>query len=229
MELVKGNRTAILIEPNSFIGKHTLDQLIIHEGYETIKVFSNRPQKIHHSKLQWHQFFYHSPELVFEHLKGDDLFWCRSSFKDWDEIDDPNTIKKSLPFKFAWEALGNGVNQFILLSSAAFMPWSTLPVFKERSQLEEAIAQLPFWSVHILKAPIVIEDSPKKSFGDQLARRLAQLTGIILDHLKPVEARTVATAMIEAATSSVDSGLYIYPPDHFQKKSKGKSVIIKPK
>ncbi len=216
MEIIKGQKTAILFDPHSKVGRYCLDLLLDHEAYELVLVFSEMKKNRRHPKLKWIQYHYDKLDQIIEYLKGDDLFWCRSSFKDWTEITDTSSIRTSLPFKVAWAALQNDISQFLFLSSTMVGSQSWLPVLKQRSELEKIIQELPFWALHIFKPPILIDHSPSSRWGENLAKKISDFAGGIFDNYRPVESEAVARAMVDQA-QQIKKGLSIYSSEDLQR------------
>lgn len=218
MEIKKGQKSAILFEATSLVGRYCLDYLLDHEAYELVLVFSEKKKEksLEHPKLRWFTMDYEKLEGVADKIKGQDLFWCRSSFKDWTAITDVSSIRESLPFKFAWTALQNNVSQFLFLSSTMIGTSSWLPILKQRTELEKYLKELPFWATHIFKPPPMIEQSPASRIGEGLARRLSDITGGMLENYRPVEAEVVAKAMVDSA-QQFSKGLHIYSAQDLQR------------
>lgn len=216
MELIKGQKSAILVEPTSLVGRYCLDYLLEHKAYELVLVFSEKAKKREHPKLKWLRVNYDKLDSLIPHVKGHDLFWCRSSFKDWEDITDAASIRQSRPFKFAWAALQNEVSQFLFLSSVLVGTSSWLPVLKQRIELEKYLKELPFWAIHVFKPPLLVDQSPASRLGESLARRLSDLAGGVLDDYRPVEAEVVAKAMVDSA-QQFHKGLVIYSAEDLQK------------
>ncbi len=216
MELIKGQKSAILVEPTSLVGRFCLDYLLEHKAYELVLVFSEKNKKRAHPKLKWVRINYSNLDNLIDHVKGHDLFWCRSSFKDWEDITDAGSVRESLPFKFAWAALQNEVSQFLLLSSVLIGKSSWLPVLKQRIELEKYLKELPFWATHIFKPPLMVDQGPANRWGEGMAKRLSDLMGGVLDNYRPLEAEVVAKAMVDSA-QQFHKGLVTYSAEDLQK------------
>lgn len=216
MEIIKGQKTAILFDPNSLVGRHCLELLLDHEAYELVWVFSEKKKNVDHPKVRWIHLKYDQLDRISDRIRGHDLFWCRSSFKDWADITDASSIRTSLPFKMAWAALQNDVSQFLFLSSTMIGAQSWLPVLKQRAELEKAIRELPFWALHIFKPPLMIESSPVSRWGEGLAKSISNFTGGALEQLRPVEAEVVARAMIDSA-QQFHKGIVVYSASDLQR------------
>lgn len=216
MELIKGQKSAILVEPSSLVGHYCLEYLLEHKAYELVLVFSEKAKKREHPKLKWVRVNYDKLDTLIDHVKGHDLFWCRSSFKDWEDITDVGSIRESLPFKFAWAALQNNVSQFLFLSSVLIGKSSWLPVLKQRIELEKYLKELPFWAIHVFKPPLMVDQGPASRWGEGIAQRISDLMGGVLDNYRPLEAEVVARAMVDSA-QQFHKGLVVFSAEDLQK------------
>ncbi len=215
MEIIKGQKTAILFDPHSLVGRYCLELLVEHSAYEWIWVLSERKKDKDHPKIKWIKMNYDKVDHWMDKIKGDDLFWCRSSFKDWSTITDGKSIRKALPFRLAWVALENKVSQLLFLSSSMVGREAWLPVLKQRAELENAVRELPFWAVHIFKPPLMIESTPVNRFGEGIAKQISELTGGFLEKFRPLEAEVVAKAMVDSA-QQLKKGVFEYTAEELQ-------------
>lgn len=199
MEISKSNKTAIVIGADSLVGRNVLFLLLQEEAYHQVIAFSDEHPGYEDKKLIWFSFQREGANRLMPQIKGDDLFWCRSSFIDWTNITDMASIREALPFQIALEALKNQASQMIFLSSGLIQKNAWLPIIKERAMLEKAIVQLPFWATHIFKPYAILHRSPLSKLSNRLAAGLSEWIGGGVESYRPMDAQEVAEAMVEAA------------------------------
>lgn len=216
MEIIKGDKVALLIGGNSLVGKHCLELLTNNAAYEHIFAFSREKPFIEHPRLSWIALDEKRTDLLMPQIKGHDLFWCRSAFSDWVDITSISSVRNSLPFKIALEALDQGASQLIFLSSRIVSKNAWLPILKERSFLEQALIQLPFWSTHVFKPVFVNENFIVNKGLESIVGQLADWVGEEVREFQPIPPRQLAEAMIEAA-QILKSGLHFHYAKDLQK------------
>ena len=100
------------------------------------------------------------------------------------------------PLALARLGAAEGAKQFLLVSALGASAKS--PVFYNRvkGELEDAVLALDYASVTIVRPSLLLGDRQEFRFGEELAKRFGFLAP---GKYKPVEARAVAAALVQAA------------------------------
>lgn len=216
MEISQHHKTALIFGASGLVGGQCLHQLLQHPSYRKVVSFGRRKLDMEHPQLEQHAIDFNRLEDYAPLLKGHDLFSCLGT-----------TMAKAgsreafykVDYTYAYEsarlAAENGVNQLLLVSAVGADPDSLFFYSRVKGELEAAVKELPFWSVHIFQPAVLLGNRQDSRLAEQLAGRLSlgldRLTGgELLGKYRPVEAIKVARAMIHSA-QRLEGGLHVYP------------------
>lgn len=220
MEITQDNKVALLFGEASLVGQACLELLLEHSVYEKVKVWTTRKLKIVHPKLEVCSIDPDRMHLIYEDLKGDDLFCCYqvSSVKTIHNRE-PDRIYFPKIYQIAAKAAENRVNQLFLLSSVNAHPKAMLPVDRIKGVLEREISALSFWSVHIFRPSLLMKNDVVLPWGESVANELEKglnfVTGGLVRKYKPIEPEVIAKAMLSAG-QRLKEGRFIYESDELQ-------------
>ena len=97
-------------------------------------------------------------------------------------------------------AARNNINHYILVSSSGANANSSIFYSRIKGQLEEAVLQLPFKKITILRPSLLLGERKEKRRGEAFAQKVMPgITRYIFKKYRPIPAATVARAMICAA------------------------------
>lgn len=220
MEIVKDQKTALLLGASGLVGGFCLRLLLEHDAYGKVVAFTRRKLPLTHPKLQQHVVDFDRPESFTRLLKGDDLYCClgttlakAGSKAAFFKVDYTYTLQA------AQAAIQNKVNQLLLVSSVGADANSIFYYSRVKGELEDALKQLPFWALHILQPSVLLGERNENRWGEKWAaligRRIDALTGGLLTKYRPVEAEVVAAAMVSVA-QKLEAGIHIYPSHYLQ-------------
>ncbi len=201
-----------------FVGQHLLQYLLEHKRYSSIRVFSQRKNKVIGESLEVVE--QSIQEIDPNLLDGDDLFCCfdASFFNAGGKYVLDKSHYKHIPI-LANAAHLNGVSQLLFLSTKSAHPDALLFTHRIRGIIEESIKKINFWSTHIFRPSILIGESTDQNWGNKgaefLGSKIDDLTGGWLKRNRPIEASVVATAMLEAATR-IEKGIHEYSSSWLQ-------------
>lgn len=196
------NRTAIIIGATGLVGSQLLKQLLDDHRFQQIIVFVRRSTGIAHTKLQEHIISFDQREQWRHLVKGDVLFSALgTTLKQAGSKEGQYKIDYTYQYQFAQAASANGVPVYVLVSAAMASLDSRIFYSRIKGELEQAVTQLGFRSVRIMR--------PGMLDGDRRENRPGEKTGLavlkflnrfgILKNQKPVPASTVAKAMINVS------------------------------
>lgn len=214
MQILKNKKIAILFGASGLVGGHCLTHLLESPAYEKVISFGRRTLPYNHPKLVQQEVDFDEMEEWGKLIKGNDIFICLGTTRAKAGKDGFLKVDFDYSFNAAKYAALNGADQLMLISSVGADKNSFLLYPKTKGQLEEAVTRLPFWSVHILRPSLLLGDRKEERLGEQLAIKISGLfnrfTDGLLQKYSPVEAETVAKAMIQLA-QGIEGGVHVHP------------------
>lgn len=224
MEILQGQKTAIVLGASGLIGKFLVKHLLANPAYKQVKVIARSHFALKHTKLtQITIDFKRIPDFA-KQISGDDLYIAfgttlakAGSKEAFYEID----------FKYVFDiskfAALNSVNQLLLVTAAGADPAGRFFYNRVKGDLEVAVKKLPFWSTHIFQPSVLLGSRNENRIGENLAGFIGlgidKITGGLLSKYRPIEAELVAKSMI-AAAQQFKPGIHVYPNSLLQKMSK---------
>lgn len=210
-----GQRT-ILVGASGLIGSFCLTRLLEEDEVKRVVVLTRRPLERSHAKLVEHltQF-----DRLTEHsalFEVDTVFCCLgTTLKAAGSRDAFEKVDYGYVKKVAELAAERNVRQFLLISAIGANPHS--PVFYSRikGRAEEAVRQLTFHSVHILRPSMLLGSRTRPRLNEEMIKPLAKIAMPLfvgpMRRLRPVQAEKVATMMVKLAKGKY-SGVNIHYP-----------------
>ncbi len=192
---------AIIIGASGMVGTQVLDLLLSSETYTEVVSLVRRKSGISHPKLSEYVIDFDQPK-TWEHLvKGDVLFSCLgTTIAKAKSTQNQFKVDFTYQFQTAEIAAQQGVSTYALVSSAGANANSKAFYMQTKGKLDDAVKQLNFKSLIILR--------PGQLFGARTEKRLGESLGLsvmfamnklgILKKYRPIHARQVAQAIIIA-------------------------------
>jgi len=208
-------KTAIVIGATGLVGSHIADLLLDDERYSTVKVFHRRSTGIRHRKLEEYIIDFDKIETWCNQLTGDELYSAMGTTIRKAGIKEAQyKIDVTYPLKVAEAAASNGVKKYSLVSSAGADKDSKLFYPRIKGELDEAVKELSFDRITIMRPSILEGDRQESRPGERFGLAVMRLAGKIpgLKKYRPIPAEQVAKAMINSLQD--DAGGYrIYEPN----------------
>ncbi|WP_428235610.1 NAD(P)H-binding protein [Gracilimonas sp.] len=195
------NKTAIVIGATGLVGSHILKQLLEDDRYETVKVFHRRSTGVEHPKLEEHVVDFDNMEEWKNQLTGDELYSALgTTIKKAGSQEKQYTIDFTYQYETAKAAAENGVDKFSLVSSAGANAQSRAFYTKLKGELDEAVKELPFEVITILRPSFLDGDRSENRLGEAIGIFMAKLFTKIpgLKKYRPIFAGKVAEGMINS-------------------------------
>ena len=197
-------RTALLLGATGLVGRHTLDLLAHDERWDRVVTLSRRPVDAVSER--------HQPEV----LDFDELASAPERFACDDLICALGTTMKQAGSREAFRrvdygyvvdaavlAVAEGARQLVLVSAYGANARSRVFYNRVKGQTEDAVRQLGFESVGILRPSLLTGDRDESRTGEAIGERVLNvLTPLLrgpLRPLRPTPAQSVARALVELA------------------------------
>jgi len=206
------NKTAIILGATGLVGSHITELLLKDKRYSLVKIFHRRSTGINHKKLEEHIIDFDSLNSWKELLTGDELYSAMgTTIKKAGSKDIQYKIDVTYPLKAAEAAAENGVKKYSLVSSAGADKNSRLFYPRIKGELEEAVKDLSFDLLSIMRPSVLDGDRNENRMGETFGIMAMNILGKIpgVSKYRPIHARTVAKGMINSLNDH-SGGLYVF-------------------
>lgn len=227
MEISKSKKTALVFGASGLVGSHLIQELAVHDSYQKVYSFGRRKLDLENDKIEEIIIDFDNMSEFGHLIKGDDIFICLgTTIKSAGSQEAFRKVDFDYIFQSAQIAAQNGANQLLLVSSTGADVNSSVFYNKVKGEIEEAVKQLPFWSVKIFQPSILLgsrnENRFAEAIGQSIGRFLNRFTSDLFDLYQPVEAENVARAMLIAA-QGLEEGVKVYQSHVIKKMGKPQS------
>jgi uncharacterized protein YbjT (DUF2867 family) len=217
---------ALIVGGTGLVGAHCLRLLVAQDRYAQVIALLRRPVEID------------SPRLVqrivdFDRLDPADVagatdVYCAlgTTIAEAGSKEKFQNIDHGYPAAVAKLTAGAGAKQFILVSAVGADPRSASFYLSVKGRLEQEINAEPFEAVHVLRPSLLLGERGQLRRGEAIGIAAAQTLRFTmkggLRKYRPIDATTVAAAMIGAALQGV-RGRHVY---HFDEMTTLAALII---
>lgn len=199
-------KTAVIIGATGLVGKQLVSQLIQHSAFSKIVVLVRRSTGITHPKLQEVLVSFDELTCSKNQIKGDVLFSCMgTTIKQAKTKENQYMVDYTYQYETAKFAMENGINTYVLVSSAGANPKSKSFYTRMKGELEEGILQLPFGKIRILRPSFLMGNRTEFRLGERIGIAVTNFFASFIPPLKKWHGITdyeVARAMIASALDS---------------------------
>ncbi len=199
-------RSALLLGATGLVGGHVLDLLLDDPAYGSVLALGRRALPREHPKLRQEVVDFDRVRDFADRVRAQDVFCClgttlraagsREAFRRVD-LDYPRALAEA--------AARNGAERFLLVSSMGADANSSFFYNRVKGEAEDAVRTLPFQEVVVLRPSLLLGERTERRPGEALAQRVMPRLSFLLagplSKYRPVEARTVARAMVQLAKS----------------------------
>lgn len=183
------------------VGEQLVKQLLSRSEFSEVVVFGRRETGLEHPKLREETVNFNQVENWASKVKGDVLFSCLgTTIKKAGSQENQFKIDYTFQFVTAEAAARNKVAHYVLVSSSGANANSPIFYSRMKGQLEEAVLQLPFRKITILRPSLLLGERKEKRGGEAFAQKvMPAITRYVFRKYRPIPAATVARAMLQAA------------------------------
>jgi len=201
------SRTALIVGATGLVGRHCLQQLVASGCYREILSIGRRSVALEHPKLR--QVVVNFDDLGAPTIAVDDVFCCLgTTMRKAGSRDAFRRVDFEYPLRLARVALERGASRYSLVSSLGANPASRSFYLRVKGELERALRDLPFRGLSIFRPSLLLGPRAEPRWGERLGaiafRGARPLLGGPFRKYRPVEAGTVARAMVAIAEAGAD-------------------------
>jgi len=206
-------KTATLIGATGLIGGELLKLLLDDPYFETVRILVRRPFAQEHQKLEKKLVDFNDADSLLVALDGSDTVFVAVGTTQRKVKGDQQAYRKvdhDIPVNIARYCKIAGCKNFVLVSSVDANSKSNNFYLKLKGEVEDAIREQGIESVHIMRPSMLLgsrkESRPLEKIGQPLMKAFSFL---IPSKYKPIQARNVAKAMLEASKKD-EKGFFVY-------------------
>ncbi len=200
--MVESGKKALVIGATGLVGSQLLQLLLHDKRFEKVVVFVRRTTGLSQPKLVEHIINFDRPETWQQLVNGDVLFSALgTTISKAKTQENQYKIDYTYQYNFARAAADNGVPGYVLISSAGADPSSRIFYSRMKGELEVTVKKLSIPHIHIIQPGLLTGDRNEFRLGERLAAPLLSFLQFIppLKQYRPIHARTVAQAMVNAS------------------------------
>ncbi|WP_340031782.1 oxidoreductase [Paenibacillus sp. FSL K6-1122] len=205
MYLNRLERKAMVIGATGLVGELLVQNLLEHPAYSLVRVLVRRPLELQHPKLEQHVVDWEQLERQDHLFDGiDDLYCCLgTTIKKAGSQDNFRQVDYHYPVRAATIAKQHGVLQMLVISSMGASAGSRVFYSRTKGEMEDALSDIGFPSLHIFRPSLILGDRNEKRFGEQMAAYAMKFLDRWMkgraDKYRAVHAATIAQAMANIA------------------------------
>jgi uncharacterized protein YbjT (DUF2867 family) len=210
-------KTALLAGSTGLTGKQLLQFLLESSRYSKVIAVTRQDLPAHPKLIQIKTEFEKISEST-DDLKADDVFCCLgTTMQKAGSKENFYKVDFEYPLLLSTISLSSGAKQFLLISALGADKTSSIYYNKVKGEIEEAIVQVGFETVHIFRPSLLLGPRTEKRAGEDTAKLLYKIFGFLIPKkYKAIEAVKVARAMIHAAEQE-RKGVFIHESAELQK------------
>ena len=214
------SRSALLVGATGLVGGHVLQLLLDDETYAEVVVLVRKPSFNPHPKLREHIIDFGHLDRHASIIKADDVFCCLgTTIKVAGSQEAFRKVDFTYPVQIAALALKNGAKQFLVVTSVGANSQSSIFYNRVKGEVEEAVAKLPFQSLHIFRPSLLLGERKEFRPGEKIGMAAMKSFSFLMiggmKKYRAIEANVLARGMVRTAKENLN-GIQVYESDQIQ-------------
>ena len=210
-------KTALIAGATGLVGNELLQKLLVSTRYTSVIALARSPLIPEHEKLTNIITGFHNLEDSIKDLYPDDVFCClgttmakAGSKEKFYEVD------FHYPLNLARATLRRGAKQYLLVTALGANKGSSIYYNRVKGEVEEAISQTGFETIHIFRPSLLLGSRTEKRPGEDAAKGLYKVFNFAIPRkYKAIPADRVADSMITMAARDM-KGIFIHESQDMQ-------------
>lgn len=209
-------KTALIAGSTGLIGKQLLQLLLKSDRYGKV-IALTRNDLPAHPKLEIVKVEFAKLTEWSNALVADDVFCCLgTTMAKAGSKDNFYQVDFFYPLLIAKTSQSRGAKQYLLVSALGASKESSIYYNRVKGEVEEAISQIPFKTIHIFRPSLLLGPRQEKRSGENAAKIFYQIFGFIIPRkYKAIQSSKVARAMMQLA-SEEQPGIFIHESGELQ-------------
>ena|SRR5690349_2165017 len=214
-------RTALVAGASGLVGGHVLRLLLGSAAYDRVTVLVRRELPLAHKKLTQRVIDFDRLAEVGDFPRVDDVFCCLgTTIKRAGSQHAFRKVDSTYVVELARIAGRHRARQFLVVTAVGADPASRVFYSRVKGETEAALRRLSFDALLLFRPSFLLGVRPERRLAESLAAALAPLvTWTLVGPLaryRPIEAETVARAMVRAA-GEAPRGAHVYESNEIRR------------
>ncbi len=215
------NKTALLAGASGLVGNELLHILLNNSHYQQVTVLVRQPLELTHDKLKQVPTDFDKLDEYAQYFDVDDVYCCLgTTIKKAGSQEAFKKVDYAYPLHMAELAKSQQVKNFLVITALGADSDSKMFYSRTKGQLQVRLKKIGLTAVHIFQPSLLLGDRKEFRLGEKAASSLSPVFSRLLkgkmQKYKPIEAKSVALAMYEAAQIE-RTGNYTYPSNRIEK------------
>ena len=194
-------KVALLAGSTGLIGKQVLGLLLEDPEYHRVIAISRKPLGISHAKLENVISDFSDLDSLKPGLKADNVFCCLGTTMKVARTKEAFfKVDFTYPYRLAQLSHELGARQYLLVSALGADAGSSIYYNKVKGEVETAIAQVGFPSLHVFRPSLLLGPREENRSGEEAAKVFYRIFGFLIpEKYKAIDSAKVAKAMVHFA------------------------------
>lgn len=209
-------KTALIAGSTGLIGRQLLQLLLESDRYAKV-IALTRNDLPAHPKLEILKIRFDELTDWASKLAADDVFCCLgTTMAKAGSRENFYQVDFFYPLLIAKTAQARGAQQYLLVSALGADSDSSIYYNRVKGEIEEAIRQVPFKTIHIFRPSLLLGPREEKRSGETAAKLFYQIFGFLIPRkFKAIASVKVARAML-AQAGKEQPGLFVHESGELQ-------------
>ena len=198
--------TATLIGATGLIGSYLLEELLMNDYFNTVRILIRRPLELSHPKLEKKLVDFADAESFRLALEDSNVVFSTIGTTQKKVKGDKAAYRKvdyDITVNAAKFCKMTGCETFVFVSSVGSNSKSNNFYLKLKGEVEDSVKAVGLKSVHIMRPSVLLGDRKEFRIGEKISKGImSTFSFLIPSKYKPIHARDVAKAMVVAAMKS---------------------------
>jgi uncharacterized protein YbjT (DUF2867 family) len=210
-------KTALVAGSTGLIGKQLLQLLLATSRYDRVIALTRHDLGFSHPKLTELKVDFTILDQYADQLVADDVFCCLGTTMAKAKTKERfYQVDFTYPLRLAVATKLNGASQYLMVSALGANKKSSMYYNKVKGEAEEAIGNLGFSSLHILRPSLLLGVREEQRAGEDAAKFVYKYLGFLIpSKYKGIGGDTVARGMLHFAAQDV-KGKFIHESQALQ-------------
>jgi uncharacterized protein YbjT (DUF2867 family) len=214
-------RTALIAGASGLVGSHLLLLLLQSDRYSQVISIGRRELPVIHPKLDQQIVDFDDLKKSEADLVADDVFCCLgTTIKKAGSKEAFYKVDHTYVTRLAEITLKRRATQFLVVSAMGADAGSRIFYNKVKGEMERDVLQMGFQAVHIFRPSLLLGEREEHRTGEELGAKIMRPLSVLmlgpLRKYRPIQAETVANAMLQAASQD-KKGTQVYLSDKIER------------
>jgi uncharacterized protein YbjT (DUF2867 family) len=194
-------KTALIAGSTGLIGRQLLQMLLESDRYTKVIALTRSNDLPAHPKLEMIKLRFDQLTEWSNKLVADDVFCCLgTTMAKAGSKENFYQVDFFYPLLIAKTTQSRGAKQYLLVSALGASPDSSMYYNRVKGEIEQAIREVPFTTVHIFRPSLLLGPREEKRSGETAAKLFYQIFGFLIPRkYKAIASAKVARAMLALA------------------------------